>query len=252
MGGKRAAKDETLEIYRNKGGRFGIVKRHGKAPEKKHEGILTMQDMKEASQKSSEEPKARVPKRQRGHDRVAVLLEAAAKVFCERGYDAATMTEIAAEARSSIGSLYQFFPTKPLLAEDLHIDRLERLKAVLRDIGEKADGLSAADIGEEIFDRLAAFIEEFPEFPVLAGRRDVPRDRKARSRAELKEHLASLLRRARPPVTDDVGLLSAIILELLRIAVTTASDPDAVEDQRLVRELRLMLRRRLEEASAKG
>ncbi len=211
-----------------------------------------MENMRESSQKSSNEPKTRVPKRRRGHDRVAVLLEASARIFVERGYDAATMTEIAAEARSSIGSLYQFFPTKPLLAEALHIDRLERLKGVLRDIEESADGLSAADIGEAIFDRLGAFIEEFPEFPVLAGRRDVPKDRKARSRAELKEHIAALLRRARPPVTDEVGLLSAIILELLRIAVTTANDPDAPEDQRLVKELRLMLRRRLEEASARG
>jgi AcrR family transcriptional regulator len=211
-----------------------------------------MENVRESSQKSSEEPKTRLPKRQRGHDRVAVLLEAAAKVFFERGYDAATMTEIAAEAHSSIGSLYQFFPTKPLLAEALHIERLERLKAVLRDIEEKADGLSAADIGEAIFDRLGAFIEEFPEFPVIAARRDVPKDRKARSRAELKEHIAALLRRADPSVEGEVVLLSAIILELLRIAVTSATDPDALEDQRLVKELRLMLRKRLEEASARA
>lgn len=211
-----------------------------------------MEDMRESSSKSIEEPKTRMPKRQRGHDRVAVLLESSAKVFFERGYDAATMTEIAAESRSSIGSLYQFFPTKPLLAEALHIDRLERLKEVLRDIGDKADGLTAADIGEEIFDRLAAFIEEFPEYPVLASRRDIPADRKARSRTELREQIADLLRRAVPAVKDDVALLSAIILELLRIAVTTAHDPAGMGDQRLVKELRMMLRKRLEEASAKA
>jgi AcrR family transcriptional regulator len=211
-----------------------------------------MENMSESSSKSIEEPKTRTPKRQRGHDRVAVLLEASAKVFCGRGYDAATMTEIAAEARSSIGSLYQFFPTKPLLAEALHIERLERLKEVLRDIGEKANGLTAADIGEEIFDRLGAFIEEFPEYPVLASRRDIPADRKARSRTELRGQIADLLRRATPAVVDDVALLSAIILELLRIAVTTANDPAGMGDQRLVKELRMMLRKRLEEASAKA
>jgi AcrR family transcriptional regulator len=211
-----------------------------------------MENMRESSQKSSAEPKTRAPKRQRGHERVAVLLDAAAKVFSERGYDAATMTEIAAEARSSIGSLYQFFPTKPLLAEALHVERLEMLKGVLRQIEEEADGLSAADIGEAIFDRLGAFLEEFPEFPVLAARRDVPKDRKARSRAELKAHFAALLRRAQPPVTGEVDLLSAIILELLRIAVTSAVDPDGLEDQRLVKELRLMLRKRLDEASARA
>jgi AcrR family transcriptional regulator len=211
-----------------------------------------MTNMRESSQKSSEEPQTRIPKRRRGHDRVAVLLEAAAKIFFQKGYDAATMTEIAAEARSSIGSLYQFFPTKPLLAEALHIDRLERLKAVLQDIAEKSGGLSAADSGEAIFDRLGAFIGEFPEFPVLAARRDVPKDRKMRSRAELKELISAILRRAEPPVTDDVALMSAIVLELLRIAVVAANEPEAAEDRRLVRELRMMLRKRLEEAAAKA
>ena len=211
-----------------------------------------MTDMREASQKSSAEPQTRIPKRRRGHDRVAVLLEAAGKVFVQKGYDAATMTEIAAEARSSIGSLYQFFPTKSLLAEALHIERLERLKAVLRDIVEKSEGLSAADSGEAIFDRLSAFIEAFPEYPVLATRRDIPKERKMRSRAELKELISAILRRAEPPIKDEVALMSAIILELLRIAVVAANEPEAAEDRRLVRELRLMLRKRLEEASAKA
>ncbi|NRP90149.1 hypothetical protein GFPCMMHI_06075 [Ensifer adhaerens] len=204
-----------------------------------------------ASQKSSEELKTRTPKRQRGHDRVVVLLEAAARVFARKGYEAATMTEIAAEAQSSIGSLYQFFPTKLLLAEALHIDRLERLKAGLQNLAERSSGLSAADSGEAIFDALGAFIEEFPEFPVLAARRDIPKDRKMRSRAELKELIAAVLRRAEPSISDDITLMSGIVLELLRIAAAVANEPDAKEDQRVVSELRLMLRRRLEEATSK-
>lgn len=203
------------------------------------------------SQKSSEELKTRTPKRQRGHDRVVVLLEAAARVFARKGYEAATMTEIAAEAQSSIGSLYQFFPTKLLLAEALHIDRLERLKAGLQNLAERSSGLSAADSGEAIFDALGAFIEEFPEFPVLAARRDIPKDRKMRSRAELKELIAAVLRRAEPSISDDITLMSGIVLELLRIAAAVANEPDAKEDQRVVSELRLMLRRRLEEATSK-
>ena len=66
------------------------------------------------SQKTS--PAARTPQRKRGHERVASLLAAAAECFVDKGYDAATMTEIAARAGASIGSLYQFFPTKESLA----------------------------------------------------------------------------------------------------------------------------------------
>ncbi|NLR98506.1 TetR/AcrR family transcriptional regulator [Rhizobium sp. P38BS-XIX] len=209
-----------------------------------------MKNMSETSQKSSEELKTRTPKRQRGHDRVVILLEAAARIFARKGYDAATMTEIAAEANSSIGSLYQFFPTKPLLAEALHIDRLERLKVGLHHLAEQRPGLSAADSGEAIFDALGAFIEQYPEFPVLAGRRDIPKERKVRSRAELKELIGNVLRRAQPPISDDIALMSGIILELLRIAVVAGSEPDAAEDRRVVTELRLMLRRRLSEAAS--
>lgn len=215
-----------------------------------HEDILITADRGQSARTSSEEPQTRIPKRRRGRDRVAVLLEASARVFVRKGYEAATMTEIAAEANSSIGSLYQFFPTKPLLAEALHVDRLERLKSVLGEIVEKSGGLSPADSGEAIFDRLAAFIETFPEYPVLAARRDVPKDRKMRSRAELKELICAILKRAQPPVGDDAALMAAIILALLRIAVLAATEPDTAEDGQVVRELRLMLRRRLEEAAA--
>lgn len=200
-----------------------------------------------ASQKSSPEPQTRVPKRQRGHERVAVLIDAAARVFLEKGYDAATMTEIAAAANSSIGSLYQFFPTKPLLAEALHVDRLQHLNRGLAELAEKTRGRSAAEIGDAIFTRLGRFIEDHPEFPVLAARRDVPKERKAKSRAELRASITALLRNAEPSVERDVDLLAALVLELLRIVVAAASDPDGSGDPRLVGELRRMLRKRLEE-----
>jgi AcrR family transcriptional regulator len=201
------------------------------------------------SQKSSPEPQTRVPKRQRGHERVAILLEAAARVFLEKGYDAATMTEIAAAANSSIGSLYQFFPTKPLLAEALHIDRLQHLNSGLAELAQKTRGKSAAEIGDAIFMRLGRFIEDHPEFPVLAARRDVPKERKAKSRAELRASITALLKNAEPSVERDVDLLGALVLELLRIVVAAANDPDGSGDPRLVGELRRMLRKRLEEVT---
>ncbi|QWW67936.1 TetR/AcrR family transcriptional regulator [Rhizobium sp. WYJ-E13] len=202
-----------------------------------------------ASQKSSPEPQTRVPKRQRGHERVAVLLEAAARVFLEKGYDAATMTEIAAAANSSIGSLYQFFPTKLLLAEALHIDRLQQLNGALAELAEKTRGRSAAEIGDAIFTRFGRFIEDHPEFPALAARRDVPKERKAKSRAELRASITGLLKNAEPSVERDVDLLGALVLELLRIVVAAANDPDGSGDPRLVGELRRMLRKRLEEVT---
>jgi AcrR family transcriptional regulator len=65
------------------------------------------------------EPKRRVPQQDRGERRVAEVLEAAARVIGERGYDAATMTEIAERAGASIGALYQYFPNKEAIARAL-------------------------------------------------------------------------------------------------------------------------------------
>src|SRR6266700_1792371 len=64
-------------------------------------------------------PAARAPKRQRGRLRVAAILQSAREVFMEKGYDAATMTEIAARSGTAIGSLYRFFPSKESLSDAL-------------------------------------------------------------------------------------------------------------------------------------
>jgi len=68
----------------------------------------------------------------------------------------------------------------------------------------------------------------------------------------LKELIAAVLRRAQPSISDDISLMSGIVLELLRIVVAVANEPDAAEDRRVAGELRLMLRKRLEEAGAIG
>jgi AcrR family transcriptional regulator len=55
----------------------------------------------------------------RGERRVASLLDAAGRVFGELGYHAATTNAIAAEAKVSPATLYQFFPNKEAIADAL-------------------------------------------------------------------------------------------------------------------------------------
>lgn len=69
------------------------------------------------------------PQRDVGRQRVAELLQAAAAVFQERGFEAATMAEIAARADAKIGSLYRFFPNKDAVAEALMRRYAEALQA---------------------------------------------------------------------------------------------------------------------------
>lgn len=70
----------------------------------------------------------RQPKQQRGKDRVEKILDAAAAVFDEVGYPAATTHLIAAKAGTAIGSLYQFFPDKASIFKAMELRHVERVK----------------------------------------------------------------------------------------------------------------------------
>jgi AcrR family transcriptional regulator len=72
----------------------------------------------------------RQPKQQRGKKRVEKILDAAAAVFDEMGYEAATTHLIAAKAGTAIGSLYQFFPDKAAIFQAMELRHVERVKVL--------------------------------------------------------------------------------------------------------------------------
>lgn len=84
--------------------------------------------MTEASHSSS--PLRRQPKQRRGQQRVEKILEAAALVFDEVGYEAATTHQIAERAGTAIGSLYQFFPDKAAIFNAMELRHIERVEAI--------------------------------------------------------------------------------------------------------------------------
>src|SRR5246127_849737 len=93
---------------------------------------------------------ARAPKRARGKQRVAELLQAAAEVFAEKGYEAATMTEIAARAGAPIGPLYQFFPVKDALDDLLVQNYIALLVADLRALEARARCIDTETLADSL------------------------------------------------------------------------------------------------------
>lgn len=59
-----------------------------------------------------QEPRWRIPKQARSRERFNQILDAAAELFAEFGYEAVTTDEIAARSQTSVGGLYRFFPDK--------------------------------------------------------------------------------------------------------------------------------------------
>ncbi len=202
--------------------------------------------MRTPSQKSSAVTEARAPQRERGRARVAALLAAATEVFAEKGYDAATMTEIAARARASIGSLYQFFPTKELLAEALHAANAEALAAMLEALAPRLAGKPAEALADILFGEFSGFLAEHPAFAALADRRSIDPKRKKATRQLLRGQIVKLLTAAKPPVPRPrAQALAIVILHLLRVAVAIEGEADLDGRGVVLDEIRLMLKHHL-------
>jgi AcrR family transcriptional regulator len=113
------------------------------------------------------------PQRSHGKLRVAAILEAAAIVISEKGYEATTMAEIAARSGTKIGSLYRFFPNKESLADTIVVSGRENLDAVF----DKFDaGVKALSIRALADDLLALLLEQVFTKPALLKLLDVSQD----------------------------------------------------------------------------
>lgn len=94
------------------------------------------------------------PRQERSRRTVARILDAAARIFHEQGYAAATTNDIADEADVSVGSLYQYFPNKDALLVALTTRHIEDTTAGLADL---LSGLNA-EVG---FDRILRAVVDF-------------------------------------------------------------------------------------------
>jgi AcrR family transcriptional regulator len=102
---------------------------------------------------SAKSRRALAPQRRNGRARVEAVLAAAAAVIAERGYDTATMAEIAARAGSPIGSLYRFFPHKESLADAL----MQRYTRLVNEAFDALDRQARVASLEQIADAILDF-----------------------------------------------------------------------------------------------
>jgi AcrR family transcriptional regulator len=157
------------------------------------------------------------------------LIASARKLFAERGFDATSAADIAAEAGVTERTLFRYFPSKVALVLDEVFALLPDMFQAIRDrpAGEPpyqavCEGIVA--FGTRHRDLLLLLIAEFPDEP------RVPADRRQRTLIDFEDTLAEVLReRYQVPPHDLVtaGVWARASIGALRTAlvVTTRNRP---------------------------
>ncbi|MDX3248467.1 TetR/AcrR family transcriptional regulator [Streptomyces sp. ME18-1-4] len=79
-------------------------------------------------------PLRRTPRQARSRARLALVLEAAERILIGESVEALTTTRVAAEAKVSVGSLYQYLPDRGAIIDALAAGYFARLEGVMDDL----------------------------------------------------------------------------------------------------------------------
>ena len=183
---------------------------------------------------------------QREHTRVC-LVEAATKVFSRRGYERASLDEVAEEAGFTKGAVYSNFKGKEdlfLATIDRHFER--RLESVKRVLAEDQDEGKAHAAGMDFMDQLNSDPEWFRlffEFWAYAQRNPTVKKkfqpRVARFRHALAEIFDAKAKLGMPMAVPPEQLASMLIAMAAGVAMERELDPASVPNDMYARMLEL-------------
>jgi AcrR family transcriptional regulator len=184
---------------------------------------------------------AKAPKRARGLQRVAELLDASAALFAENGYETTTMTQIAIRAGASIGSLYQFFPSKEVLAEALFARYVERITSMLEELAKRAPGLSPQGLADGLVDLMLDVRKDRDSTAALSGSVSGIVERRQSLRGANRRQIVAILRAANPKLREKAAAeAAAMIGHVLKLVPMLAKEQED-GGQPLVAQVRTML-----------
>jgi AcrR family transcriptional regulator len=152
----------------------------------------------------------------RGERRVASLLDAAGRVFGERGYHAANTNAIAAEGKVSPATLYQFFPNKEAIADALvaryamDLAKEERAASI-----EELASAPLEDAIQQVTEVVIEFHRKHPAFRTLYAEAPLSKDtleQKHLLSQTFIDHLSEVLRARNPKLDKQEALWSAEIV----------------------------------------
>jgi AcrR family transcriptional regulator len=184
---------------------------------------------------------------------VASLLEAAGAEFTEKGYEATTMTAIATRAGASIGSLYQFFPTKEQVAGTLIEQYVIELEAAFDRLSQEVPLLDVSVVAGRLTTSFVAFRTTHPAFVVLVDASDVGLPGATGVRERLRKGIASVLAALAPQLSVKEALFRAVVVQhLMKAAVTLSHDASVADQHAAMLEFQHVIERYLEDVLEAG
>jgi AcrR family transcriptional regulator len=192
---------------------------------------------------SSDQPMRRMPRQQRSQRRVDVILDAAAQLVTEVGYEALTTSAVALRADTSIGSLYQFFPNKDALLHALAVRYIE-------DMRQLSGRLFTPDIEyvplQVLVERTVTVIIEFdtthPGFNLIFNSAWISTELQTAAdaiRAQIVSDLQRIIALKAPHMTETDRFVSAeVMMSMIRGVLPLTQTGDAAYRVQVVREFK--------------
>ena len=194
---------------------------------------------------SSEGALRRRPRQARAQERVERILDAAEQVFAEVGFGTATTNQIALQAGTSIGSLYEFFPNKEALARSLAERYITQIGPVYETLLVDEPTLLGSELVIRIIESFDRYFREQPgAVPLLNGRLTSPELLAAgeKLQAAMVAGIDRLLAIRRPDVLAEHRItVSSIIAEVIRSMLVMADSVPLSRRRVIVRETERMI-----------
>lgn len=182
------------------------------------------------------------PVQARSTARLASLLDAAAAVVDEIGYERLTTALVAERAGASIGTVYRYFPDRIVVLQGLSArflrDRIERTQQTLIDPAR----LTWQDAIDGVFDDLIDAFRTIPGFRSLrfGDVLDLKPDPAARSGSAMYAGVVASALSGRFGLVDDhdLAVRTTVVIDIIDALFSRAFSVNATEDDRYVDEAR--------------
>jgi len=182
------------------------------------------------------------PTQRRSTQRLDALLDAAAEIVDEIGFERLTTQMVAERAGASIGTVYRYFPDRVAVVQALRERSIRRYRERVADDMARAELETWWDVVDVALDACEALYRDEPGFTVVhAGRRETA---DGDVEPEFAHRMAQLIE-AEFEVDGDAGELRfrlGVAIELGDALINRAFQRDAAGDERYLSEAKRLVR----------